>query len=184
MYKFVSFKDLKSGRWVLEISDGKMLNDYHEKYFTHIIKEHLNELKTKELGDIHNWEKWNTSFGRAVAALAPTYGSMISAATHLENDFFRSKAKDLRREGKIYCDDDYTYFTTDETPVHTIEKIEMIYPQYGIDDIRIINWGEHGKHFYAKIGNHDVVGVGDLQKWDSHDEAYEYAVKFLKECNE
>ena len=183
MYKFVSFKELKGGRWVLEITDGEMLNEYHKKYFGHIITEHLNELKTKEEGDVQNWEKWDTSFGRAVAALAPTYGSMINAATHLENDFFKTKAKDLLREGKIYCDDDYTYFTTNKEPISTIEKNKMVYPQYSIEDIRIINWGEHGKHFYAKIGNYDVV-VDDLQKWDSHDEAYEYAVKFLKECNE
>jgi hypothetical protein len=47
------------------------------------------------------------------------------------------------------------------------------------EEIRIISW-PNGKHFYAKIGNADVV-VDGRQKWDTKAEAQLNAEKFLKE---
>jgi hypothetical protein len=50
--------------------------------------------------------------------------------------------------------------------------------EYTQKDIRIIKW-DGGKHYYAKIGNFDVV-VNDEQKWDSESEARRNAEKFLE----
>jgi hypothetical protein len=46
------------------------------------------------------------------------------------------------------------------------------------EEIRIIKWPD-GKHFYAKVGNADVV-VDGKQKWDSKYAAQKAAERFLR----
>ena len=115
-YKFVSFKDLADGEFTLEIDNSKMLFDYHKKYFSNIIDEYLKELITKEPDEITNWENWDSSFGQSVAALVHICGSLIEAASYIEKESLKTKLKLLQEEGKIYCQDNYGFFTTEDNP--------------------------------------------------------------------
>lgn len=60
------------------------------------------------------------------------------------------------------------------------DKIEFpIIKKPSYKDVRIMQW-PGGKHWYAKIGNIDVVVDGE-QKWNSHREAELAAQKYIKE---
>ena len=60
------------------------------------------------------------------------------------------------------------------------ERDKFIFPIQGEKDIRIIKW-DGGKHFYAKIGNEDVV-IDNEQKWNTKERAREMALQYLKEA--
>lgn len=63
--------------------------------------------------------------------------------------------------------------------LETVTKKEYIFPdQWSKDNIRIIKWTQ-GKHYYAKIGNQDVV-IDDIQKWKTRKQAYKKALEFLE----
>lgn len=53
--------------------------------------------------------------------------------------------------------------------------------KYTLDDIKVKRW-EGGAHWYAKVGNMDVVIDGE-QKWGAKWKAQEMAERFLKEYN-
>lgn len=181
-FKFVSFKDKAGGEFVLEIDNIPLLYDYHKKYYGNLVKEYFDEFSEMKPEDIRNWEKWKSSFARSIAAVAPIFGSMMAAADHLEREGLNNKLRDIKEQGKIYCADNYCYFTTEDEPIVVLEKSEMLYPQYGVEDIRIIKWAKNGDHYYAKIGKYVVID--GVQKWDNHDEAYECALKFFKEIED
>ncbi len=71
--------------------------------------------------------------------------------------------------------------------IKTIEKDELEFPKksdikvYNKDDISINKWAD-GVHFYAKVGNIDVV-VDNEVKWNTSDMAMEKAKEFLKDLN-
>jgi hypothetical protein len=69
--------------------------------------------------------------------------------------------------------------------VKTIKKYELEFPkdeelkEYTEDDITINKWTE-GSHYYAKIGDIDVVDEDGHVKWNSGDIAREKAIEYLK----
>ena len=62
----------------------------------------------------------------------------------------------------------------------TIAKDNNIFPCMTEKDIRIIHWKD-GKHYYAKIGNKDVIDADGEQKWNTRKEARYWANKYFNE---
>lgn len=51
--------------------------------------------------------------------------------------------------------------------------------EYPIDEIKLSQW-KNGIHWYAKVGNLDVV-IDNEQKWDTKEKAKEKAYEFIKQ---
>ncbi len=64
-----------------------------------------------------------------------------------------------------------------------IKKDILSFPEenYTENDIKITQW-TGGSHYYAKLGNKDVVVNGDV-KWNTHRQAKSAAMKYLKKIN-
>jgi hypothetical protein len=67
---------------------------------------------------------------------------------------------------------------------------ELIYPreaQYHLDEVRYMQWDvpgvSKGVHWYAKVGNFDIVDEKGNQKWDTKEEAMAAAEWFCQELN-
>lgn len=114
--------------------------------------------------------------------------SWIEAANKLEEETLQNRLKMFENGKLIYLKDGLTY-----TTFYNIEpeiedecyKVEMEFPKkdvYTIDDVRYIQWKD-GSHWYAKVGNIDVVDVFGNQKWDTKDEAIKWAKMFIN-CGE
>lgn len=76
----------------------------------------------------------------------------------------------LRNGLGIFCCPNATY--DDE-----VWSDKMEYPikdVYTIDDVRYIQWKD-GSHWYAKVGNIDIVDPDGRQKWDTKEEAMKWA---------
>lgn len=91
------------------------------------------------------------------------------------------------REGKFIVSPNNSFRNIDNTfkILNKVKRKELIFPMTSEKDIRILKWN-NGIHYYAKIGNQDVVW-NRKQKWDSHEEAYAcakfYLNKILEEKN-
>jgi hypothetical protein len=113
-------------------------------------------------------------------------GNILTTGTSIENEIFNGKKKALLKFGGIYLREigSYMPITDKYSILETIETENFVYPgnNFTKDDIRIIQW-RNGLHYYAKIGNYDVVDYGGKQKWNSHDEAMIVAKEYLKRLN-
>lgn len=70
-------------------------------------------------------------------------------------------------------------------PIKPDEEIEFIETKNDIyieSDIKIKKW-HGGSHFYAKVGNIDVVDEFDNVKWKSEKKAKEKSIKFIHNLN-
>jgi len=56
---------------------------------------------------------------------------------------------------------------------------EYVFPCFTEKDIVVKQWTK-GTHYYAKVGNKDVVDKDGKMKWDTYDEAKEQALMYLK----
>jgi hypothetical protein len=71
----------------------------------------------------------------------------------------------------MYLNDHYENFSS-------ISLNEMIYPTYTEKDINITKW-PGGKHYYARIGNMQVMDENGDTKWNTYERAFEVAKKYL-----
>ena len=70
-----------------------------------------------------------------------------------------------------------SYFSCKKEEIKIIENSKL-----SEKDIKITRW-KNGKHWYAKVGMHDVIDEKGNVKWNSFDEAYKEAKKFLNNIN-
>ena len=175
-YKFVKFQDSnQKGEfpWMLECEDIKLLIEHSEKYNGHLIRgfESL----------ISNDYDESTQHGKAIQCIAKSEGtSIIVAAMSMENRVFQGKLRTINSCGKIFLRENGSYCINQSsfTIINTIIKDDIKYPNYTKSDIKVSQW-KNGTHYYAKIGNMDIVNKNGNQKWNSYDEAYNEALKQL-----
>lgn len=107
--------------------------------------------------------------------------SFIKAMCDLSEEIFKGQMTSLEREGTIYIQHTGSYMSwppeTDIWEEETWERSHMVFPDS--DEIKILQWPQ-GTHWYAKIGNVDVVIDGE-EKWDTYDEADVAAKRFVDE---
>ena len=112
--------------------------------------------------------------------------NILESSIALEEKTLQDRIDMLDKYGKIYLDKNGTYRPPDEDEeiVEIIEIDSLDYPEYQgaytLDDIRIIAW-DRGMHFYAKVGDLDVVDKDGNQKWNTWSEAREQAWLFYYE---
>jgi hypothetical protein len=108
--------------------------------------------------------------------------SYIDEASYLYATFYKNCLEYVLKGIPILFNANYTYMPLVDglEIVEEIvnEKFEFPITKYTEKDIRIIKW-DGGTHYYAKIGNEDVVYYGE-QKWDNEPDARYAALQYLR----
>lgn len=103
--------------------------------------------------------------------------SFIESITKLFGQVEQNQISQLSKGKTLYIRSigSYTFGDQYET-LDEFQSSELLFP---LDKVRFLQWSG-GKHWYAKIGNTDIVVEGE-QKWNSKVEAQKAASKFILE---
>jgi len=109
--------------------------------------------------------------------LAGLWGiSLIEATAQFQRDISIGLDKTLVESGRLFINSVGGYFGFSDMLLITDTKEIGVWalPE---EKLRIISW-PNGEHFYAKVGNMDVV-IDGKQKWDTKAEAQAAGERFL-----
>ena len=180
-YKFVYIKSKYSdvGGWWLEITSLEQLFDYHEQMDSRWGKVVENWMNSKEAG---NGMQHMDTLTMAVAIDGENKNcSIIDATLGFRQRIIEGQMKWLKQEGVIYinCRGGYC-FKDDKNSVITqyVRRNKLLFPNYKEKDIRISKF-PMGNHYYAYIGDLELKD-GDKIKWNSYEEAFDFAKKFIE----
>lgn len=104
--------------------------------------------------------------------------SVIDVLSAFEDRVLSCMTKVLEKEGKIFVNDNGGYFAliSGQEAKDTVELEKWILPG---KKPRIIQWA-NGKHYYAKVGEEDIVVDGE-QKWPTYEAAQRAVEQYMKE---
>lgn len=190
-YKFVKLHDTRTGLdypWILECKNMATLMEHTEKCMGHTIREGVQDWFDKQKQSIKLKEDYTyvPHYTTRWAGVAQSFAEMkgtnfIKESTLLENEVHKGKSFAVIEGKTLYLREMGSYMVhTDSIEVTDIfESDTLVYPEYAESDIKITKWPS-GSHFYAKIGNMDVIDKDGNQKWNTHKRAYEVALNELK----
>lgn len=181
VYKFVKLKNgMLEYNWMIVLDSIDMLNSFMNIVQKGIIKDGLEILmKKNRIG--HSTQQWES----AVEIMAAAKNiSLIESSCELEIKVYQSRLHSILKYGCMYVNESGGGFphTDGVEIVDEIIKDKLVFPEYSIKDICVKRW-EGGKHYYAKIGNSDVIDKHGNQKWNTKKEAKRQAILFIKEQN-
>lgn len=166
-------------RWRIVIENAEQLITFTETYQHTIIEEGIKDLFSGDQRISHKSSDWAVLIDRLSQI---TENSYIEQSSKTERDVFIAKMEVIWRFGKIYVDENASFFphTDDIQIMHEVEKDTLVWPHYDSEDIRIVRW-PGGKHYYAKIGKLPVVDEKGNEKWNTEERARAKAEKYLNE---
>lgn len=99
-------------------------------------------------------------------------------------DSFKNKLEKILKGYNVFINNNNGYtFDSLEYESYTLldykEKDKIIFPLDSMKDVRFIKW-ENGSHWYAKIGNIDIIDEYGNQKWNTKKEAEKAVKEFLE----
>lgn len=105
---------------------------------------------------------------------------MIAHLKLLQATILCNQIKSLLKGEKLIINENNGYFTIKPNQEYKILNIHA--DKFTKKDIRIIKWWG-GTHYYAKIGNIDVVDDDGNVKWNTEQYAYDIAIKYMNKLN-
>jgi len=168
--------------FLFDIRSNEELLDYQMAVYKNKVQEGFSNYVNSEYyvkGGVH----LHTDMGRVLAdlglleSLRENPRSIVEVLSDFENHVFTCMKKIILEHGGIFINGRGGYFAlnSEQEIVETIELEKFILPSARI---RIIQW-PHGLHYYAKIGDEDVVVDGE-QKWSTEKAARDAAIKYQK----
>lgn len=204
MYKFVRYEQ-KLGNttyksdWMFVPQNLNDVEDFHRQYVLNICNKEFEDCvkSVVKYGDnsfCKNTEKqfFNGNHAESVFQTGLTYQlqlnkdnkSWIELANDMVVQVYYNRVKSFNKGTTLMYRRDSLVSTPLVEKIHNIietkyiSKIEFpILERPTENDINIISW-PGGKHYYAKVGNYDVV-VNGVQKWNTKYEAREAAKTFI-----
>ena len=171
-YKFV-FEEPDNGWW-LKIDSAEKLIDYHkktEKFYGDGLEDYLH----------HDRSHYTNQRTYAIVMYAEKHHlTIIDAIIQFRLMLAQEQLIKIHEDGAIYINSSGGYHSNSVYKQYVIKK-DLIFPQYDKSDIKIKQF-PGGTHWYAYVGNMQIKN-GDIQKWNSYEEAYNYAKKYVSEKN-
>jgi hypothetical protein len=155
------------GYWYLCISELEQLFEYHDrtnsKYGVALVK-----------GDNDN--KY-LQYAKQIAESNDL--SLLDGMVEVQSKIFQAKLQHVMKGKEIWINE-VGGFNFGYTPEKTVYVDKIVFPHYSEKDIKISQWGgdAKGSHYYVKIGDIEVKD-GDVMKWDTRQEAYDEALKYI-----
>lgn len=187
MYHFVKF----SNTWYLKPESVQDIIDHFNVICKREFEQGFNDFKDNvSIKKDYNGKKYlysknhsSSVWRNAVELTMDLKGqNWIESACSLEKKTYEDRIKMFNKGRAIYLRDDLTYYCAVEQPKYEDEvyKEKLEYPyEYKFEDVRFIQW-PGGKHWYAKIGNIDIVSEYGNQKWNDKYYAMEVAKKWCQ----
>lgn len=167
---FVTWPKMKLNYgWLFDIQDYDDLHAWWDNVYKNIAQKDFNEAMKYKEGKAH---------ANVLAQLAELWGlDLISALSRLQSDRGNGMAQVLDEHHRLFVNSVGGYFGwSDALQLSGTHDIDIwALPE---ESIRIIQW-PGGEHFYAKIGNDDVVVDGE-QKWETKAAAEAAGKKYLE----
>jgi len=167
--------------WMFKATTAEDIVEFHERIGSNNMALGFNDVLRADLDKKH----LKTEEGSAIKQLSNIKDTdLITTTMMLDEQIFNSKIKMMVKYGCIYIRPSGSYMAPVKgvEELDTITKNELIYPEYTEANIRI-NQFQGGQHYYAKIGNLDVVDEDGNQKWNTFKEAKRQALLFLEKEN-
>jgi len=182
MYKFVKVKSKGEDKvtykeWFLLCTTIDLLRDFQEKIqsknmlkgiTSHLATQTTHSHPKNKLESIYNY--YSEFTGECICQTIPK----------LEHTFYLKKLEYIRNKGAILIRESGSFmpFNPEEFQItDSAEKRELEYPSD--TEIKIIRW-PGGTHYYAKVGNMDIVDQEGNQKWNTEKEARQKAKQYLR----
>ena len=192
-YTFVlKDKGTNNQGWWLKISNIKDLKDYY-----YLID---NEKMLKGVYEASNCDEFDTTYYRerlrkfgsmpckphCTSALSFTIGmhasnnqiSAMESATFMQHQKFQMQTDALKQGYNIYINQNGGWHYGKDDYSDWCHQEKLVFPDLKKNQIKIETF-PGGKHFYAYIDNIQVRD-GDIVKWDTYEEAYNYANSLIK----
>jgi len=171
-------------------------NEYSNVYFIRTLDEyrvHLQEINNKFSVAENEIKNLDTFVGHGYSALAGLSGlfcgmidkksdrmPMLNHLKRLQGTLVVNQVSDILDGKVLVINKKGGYFPIKPSDEYTFKCIES--RKYVESDIKTLSW-RGGAHYYAKVGNIDVVSRSGDVKWDTHHEAYSEAVKYIEKLN-
>jgi len=168
-YTFV-YEDESEGWW-LKISDPEVLCYYHlhVNHWSKALKDYLH----------NNNAHYTNKLTYAIVMYAEKRNiSFLDALVQFRMKVFHEQYMAIKEYGAICINKSGGYHGVKEYS-QFVNRKEMLWPDYKQDDIKITQF-PGGTHWYVRINDFEVR-ENDKIKWDTYEEAYEIAKKFIKE---
>ena len=187
MYHFVKFNNT----WYLKVESVQDISDHFKKVCGREIEQGWNDfkdntrIKKDENGNNELISRnHSTSVWRNVVELTMQIkgDSWMNSANELETRTYKDRINHFLKGDLVYLTDGLPYFVAKEEPKYDEELFsdELKYPyKFDFEEVRFLQW-PNGIHWYAKIGNIDIVDKYGNQKWRDKYYAMEVAKKFCK----
>lgn len=109
--------------------------------------------------------------------------AFYDTANRLLHEAMNGRLKSVANGKEIYLENGVREFggKADDI-IETVYSDDLVYPDEKkptFDDVRFIQW-TGGEHWYAKVGNIDIVDENGNQKWSTRKEAEDAARKWLE----
>lgn len=193
-YHFVKIAEVRNkqkGSWYFKPESVDDVMEHWHKYVGAVMRSGAKELFDQVIcaaeGKIckHSHSYWAETI-KEINALKNE--PIWKTATEIENELLQNRLKMMCNGDEIYLSDELTVFMLTDGITEVVDEVysdTLVYPShdYHIEDVRYIQW-PGGYHWYAKIGNMDIVYEQGNQKWNTRKEAelavYEYFKKNLQ----
>lgn len=195
MYTFVRIHRKNSdeyGCWYLKPNSSEQVEEHYRKICGRVIKDGVhNYLDKVYVDDNGKYQRGHTTdaFSTLVnMELDFRGGTFFERALEIENLAFKTRMDSFAKGIEIYLPESMIVYCMPSTCeiVETVKKDELEYPSknnWTMDDVRYMQWGlidNKGEHWYAKIGNRDVVDKNGNMKWNTKAEAERAAEWFIE----
>lgn len=180
-YRFV-FKD----GWWLKISTTEELQKYYDEVDSNrMAKAFENLIHSKEFFSKSDKDEDDKSYKSHATRLAYVIGlhaennhmSAIRSTLDLQERKFLAQAEQLINGYNIYINRNGGWHFGKNDYVQWRDSDVLVFPDFKKDQIKIERF-PGGKHFYAYIDDMQVRD-GDTLKWDTYEEAYKQAEKYV-----
>ena len=182
-YKFVKIKNILTDTvyddWYLLCDNITQIEEHFNLYIRGIISDAFKEFSEKL------YENDPSDFKSEWGILCKKISELNNvpfqiASMQCENDLLNNRLDLFYKRGSILLSNKIKHFDPIDFEVNDeLIKNNITWPTYSINDIKIIQW-PNGEHYYAKIGDMDVVDNMGNQKWNTYNEAFFNAKKFLE----
>ncbi len=187
MYHFVKFNNT----WYLKPETLEDVIEHFKKFCGREFEQGFNDFKDNTMiREDYNGEKYLYSKNHSISlwrnivelTMKSTGESWFKTACSLEERTYKDRIKRFLDGKPMFFTDGLPYYPPIEWPEYDEEmwKEELVFPyEYNFEDVRFIQWPD-GRHWYAKLGNIDIVSKYGEQKWNDKYYAMEVAKKWCQ----
>ena len=187
LYTFVKVEDKNLQivySWLLLATDIDEIIEHHKIFVGKEIEKGIIDYAE----NVKRYSHYTTTWAAYGDILASTKGtSFINAISNLEKDMLMAKFEALNTYNAILIGEKGNFMPYDESRYIILKKEykkQLVYPvkqNISEKDIEITQWKD-GWHYYAKVAGKDVV-IDGKQSWDTYDDAFTAALKYIKQLN-